>query len=509
MSDLDAREAQVDELLRVSGPKLRTAVAHGPVTDFRRPRSRRRGWVIAIATVVVLIIGLVAIGTNRNDQTRGNDPGRLYWQVTDLPNGLDLTSMGEPSSQTGPPGLSTRLNVYATDAAPLGPIVSVGGPSGVPGQDILPAAGGTNFHETAIAGRRAAFADGQSGQRLLYVEVDGHWVAMTSRNTNDATLMRLAAAVVRDADGSAEVPSADLVDGLTLVLPATAPINDLYVGSNFSGIDYANPDGRSLSLRVFEPKPSSRAMLGLQAPLRATKVAGGDGFVGNYSFELSDPPHDFRVAAWERGGLGFRITGFNVTDAEILAAANSVQPVSVAKWHEFLARTGTAQGPSETAPAFTAPAEGVPPGTDPPFTGEVHDVDIDVSVANPSSNEQIWSGTLPTGETWKVDITRVFDSIAMKPEINGAGQGMSYGPVLRAAGEELGCCGPISVITGDPNAAALRITTHQGDRFTIPLHDLPGTDGLRIAAIDLPNGGGPQAAELIDDRGNVLESLPS
>ena len=508
MSDLDAREAKVDELLRVSGPRLRTAVAHVPMPDFRRPRSRRRGWVIAIATVVVLIVGLVAIGTNRNDQSRGNDPGRLYWQVTDVPEGLDLTAMAEPLSQTGPPGAFTRVNVYATDAAPLGPIVSVGEPSGVPGQSVVPAAGGTNFHETTIAGRRAAFADGQSGLRLLYVEVDGHWVAMTSRNTSDATLTKLAAAVVRNPDGSAVVPSEDLVDGLRLVLPATAPMDELYVGSNFAGIDYASPDGRSLGLRVYEPTPSSRAMLGLQAPFRATKIAGDDGFVGNYSFEGQDPPLDVRVAAWERNGLEFRITGFSVTDDEILAAASSVQPVSLAKWHEFLARTSTDQVSTGTTPAGTAPAEGVPAGTDPPFTGDVHDVTVDVSVANPSANEQIWSGTLPTGEAWKVDISRVFDSIAIRPEINGAGQGMLLGPLVRAAGEELGCC-PLSVVTADPNAAALRVTTHQGDRFTIPLHDLPGTDGLRIAVIALAGGGGPQAAEVIDDQGNVLESLPS
>ena len=176
----------------------------------------------------------------------------------------------------------TMLNVYATDAAPLGSIVSVGGPSGVPGQDVVPAAGGTNFHETTIAGRRAAFADGQFGQRLLYVEVDGHWVAMTSRNTSDETLTNLTAAVVRNPDGSAVVPSEGLVDGLTLVLSATAPMDELYVGSNFAGIDYASPDGRSLGLRVYEPTPSSRAMLGLQAPFRATKIAGDDGFVGNW-----------------------------------------------------------------------------------------------------------------------------------------------------------------------------------------------------------------------------------
>ncbi len=508
MTDLDAHEQEVDTLLRLSGPRLRTALSHVAVTDFRRPRSRRRGWVIAIAAVVVLIVGLVAIGTNRNDQSLGNDPSRLYYQVNDVPDGLNLTSMIEPLSQSGPPGVTTMVNVYATDAAPLGQIVSVTGSSGVPGQEIVPASGGTNFRETTIAGNRAAFADGQSGQRLLFIEVDGHWVMLASRNIDDTALTKLAAGVTRNPDGSAAIPPVDLVDGLTLVLGADAPVADLFVGPDFAGIDYANPDGRSLGLRIAEPKPSSRAMLGLEAPLRSTKVAGGKGFIGNYTFSVSNPPLDVRVAAWERDGLAFRITGFNVSDVEILAAAQSVEPVPVATWHALLQRTGADQGSTETVPAGTVPAEPAPPGTDPPFTGDVRDVVVDVSVINPSTNEQIWSGTLPTGEAWSVDINWVYDSVAMQPAIDGVAQGSSYGPLARSTGQEIGCCAPLSVITADSTAAGLRVTTNHGDRFTIPLHDLPGTGGLRIAVLALAGGGGPQRAELIDADGNVLQTMP-
>ena len=259
MTDLGAPEDQIDAILRASGPRLRTAVSHIAVSDFRRPRSRRRGWAIAIAAVVVLIVGLVAIGTNRNDQSLGNDPSRLHWLLTDLPAGLVPVQMSEPGdqSQTGPPGVTAMINVYATDASPLGPIVSVAGSLGLRDQDIVPAAAGTNFHETTIAGRRAAIADGESGRRLLYVEVDGHWVVLTSRNIDDATLTKMAQAVVRSADGSAAIPSADLVDGLTLVLPADAPLSELGLGSNFAGVSYGDPDGRSIGLQVYAPKPSA------------------------------------------------------------------------------------------------------------------------------------------------------------------------------------------------------------------------------------------------------------
>ncbi len=508
MTDIEAHEQEVDTLLQLSGPRLRTAASHVAVTDFRRPRSTRgRGWVIAIAAVVVLIVGLVAIGTNRNGQSEGNDPSRLHWLLTDLPQGLELAQVSEPGdqSQAGPPGVTAMVNVYATDASPLGPIVSVAGSSGFGDQDIVPAAGGRNFHETTIGGRRAATADGGSGQRLLYIEVDGHWVSLTSRNIDDAALMTMAQAVVRHADGSAEVPSADLVDGLTLVLGADAPVTDLFVGGDLAGISYGDAVGRTISLQVYSPKVSARANLGLSMPLTPMKVAGADGFLGHYAVENSVPPTDVRVAMWVRGGLEFRVTGFNVTDVEVLAAAKSVEHASDAEWAGLLQKVGGGQAPSGTTPAATA--ELVPPGTDPPFTGDVRDVTIDVAVANPSPNEQVWSGTLPTGEAWSVEVSRVFDSVALRGSVGGQPQGLTYGPLARSPGQEIGCCGPLSAITADSTATGLRVTTNHGDRFTIPLHDLPDAGGLRIAVVALAGGGGPQRAELIDADGNVLQTL--
>jgi hypothetical protein len=515
MTDLDAREEDVDAILRASGQRLLAAMSQSPIAEFQRPRGvHRRSWIIAIAAVVVLVVGLVAIGTNRNDESLGNDPARLRWLVTDLPEGLRLVQVSDPGSQTGAPGAITMLNVYATDAAPLGPILSVRGNAGRPELEIVPAASGTNFQETTIDGHRAAFADGETGgTRLLFIELSGHWVLMTSRNIDDAALSLMAQSVIRNEDGTALIPAAGLLDGLTLMLSADAPIDDLGLAVSFAGVSYAKPDGRSIELQVFTPRLSSRALLGLGAALTPTKVAGADGFEGSYSIESSVPPINVHLLSWQRDGLGFLVMGLNVTETEVMAAAESAEPASDAKWNEMLRQVGggldSGAVPEGTAPAAgTVPAEPAPPGTDPPFIGDVRDVSVEITVTNPSANQQVWSGTLPTGETWKVDVTRVFDSIAMKPKINGSERGMSYGPLVRAAGQELGCCGPLSVITADPTATALRVTTNTGERFAIQLHDLPGTDGLRIAVIALPSGGGPQAAELIDEDSNVLEALP-
>ena len=45
--------------------------------------------------------------------------------------------------------------------------------------------------------------------------------------------------------------------------------------------------------------------------------------------------------------------------------------------------------------------------------------------------------------------------------------------------------------------------TPNGERYTIPLHELPGTDGVRVASIAIPDN---LLAELIDANGNVLQS---
>ena len=203
MSDLDEHEQRVDALMRASVPNLRTATMRSPIPNLRkRHGSARNNWMVAPSTTVVLIVGLVAIGTDRTDQSPGNDSSRLHWQVIVLPDGLNPTFIAEPGSQAGPPGTTTMVNVYATAAAPAGPVVAVSASMGRPGLDIIPAAAGSNFEETTINGRRAAFADATFGQRLLLIEVDGHWVELRSRNIDDSTLQELAKGIERNPDST-------------------------------------------------------------------------------------------------------------------------------------------------------------------------------------------------------------------------------------------------------------------------------------------------------------------
>ena len=83
--------------------------------------------------------------------------------------------------------------------------------------------------------------------------------------------------------------------------------------------------------------------------------------------------------------------------------------------------------------------------------------------------------------------------------------GSMIGPLPRPADQELACCNPPNVVTADPNAASLRVSRSNGDRYTIALHDLPGADDLRIAVVGVLDG--VQPMELLDAAGNVLQTL--
>lgn len=515
MTDLDERERSFDAVLRAAGLRLRDDLARSAVPSFRAPRlTHRRRWVIVVAVSIAVIVGLVAIGTNRNDRSIGNDPARLRWLVKDLPQGWKATGVFDPSA-TEINQLSSLINMYATPDSWRGPLLSVQGSMGPNGQSVVPGQikSQTNYHETTIDGRKAVFAD-DSGTRILYIEIGDHWVFLKSRMIADAELTALGQSVVLKSDGSAEIPATALVDGLQLVAPASAPIDSMILprkGTPVAVSNYQGPTDGSMTLAVGRPRSAPPAFAALSYTLEPIKIGNAQGFIGSFQVD-SDPPSTVWIAYWEREGLAFSLTGQGVSRADVVTAAESVDPASASAWTALL-QTTVPVAPAGTTPAADAPpgattaAGDAPPGTDPPYVGEPHDVTIDVSVAQPSANEQLWSGTFPTGETWSVKVVQLYDSISMWPAINGVAPGSMSGPLRRDPGAELGCCGPVSVVTANPKASSLRVMRHNGDRYTIPLHELPGTDGLRVAVIALPEAG-PQQAELIDMDGNVLEALP-
>lgn len=497
MSDLMGHES-IDDRARRASTQLRRTASTRSVAEL--PLRTRRHWlapIVAVATIGVVVVGLIAIGTNRNDPSTGNNESRFHWLVTDLPAGWKVQQVLDPFSPSDRRPPESLDSIYATSSAPAGPVVAVAGSEIVPGEGTMDE---TNYREFSIDGRRAAFADNRQGQRILYIESDRHWMRLTSRDIDDATLTRFARSAVRSSDGTATIPPANLSDGLELVAPPRTPqlpILSARLDGGVSAYGVAADGTRTLDLSVGRPSPSVRGGVALQSAMVPTTIGTTAGYSG--SFQVGPPPIvTARTLYWEHDGLAFYMMSYSLNETQMLAAANSIRPVSDKEWTRLVDAPSTNQATVATSPLATTPAETTP---------VIHDVPIDVSVAVHSPTSQTWSGTLPTGEAWTLDMSRVFDTISFLGEVDGQSAGISGTAIdVKAGATRIQGFDGGFVVTANKQGSAMRIIRSNGDRYTIPLHDLPGTNGLRVAALALPGTSAERRIELVDAEGTVIQS---
>ena len=497
MTDLMEHEP-IDDVARRAVAALRTSISIRPLPELNL-RSPRR-WiapVVALAAIAVVVVGLIAIGTNRNESV-GNDPNKLHWLLRDLPSGWKPADVFD--SATSPPHQIPDVfatNLYATDAAPLGPMLSVQGSTDTTQGIVIGSYSGDalGYVEFDLGGKRAAFARLPNGGRGLYVEINSSWVYLASRNISDELLLQLAGTLAADASGHYDVGAAALPDGFKKVVPMTATRRDLVT------VSYSSPASAAgiVLLAIGPAAPALVASPQMSFDFQPVSVGDFSGFVGSQTSENTTPPTTAWVVLWRRDGLDFQVSGQGLTEEQTIAAAASASRASPEEWSAL----GSQAGPVATAPAGTSPAE-VPSDTRPSFVGEPRDVAVTVTVDDISANEEQWSGVLPTGESWTARISRVYEQMDVRYLIDGklveSGFGTSTGP---PTGTSVSCCNPIA-ITNNPQATSLRVLRSNGDRYTVPLHELPGTGGVRVALIAIPDG--TLLAELIDTNGNVLES---
>ena len=189
-------------------------------------------------------------------------------------------------------------------------------------------------------------------------------------------------------------------------------------------------------------------------------------------------------------------SGQGVTSDQILNAAASASLASPDEWADLVGSQNLR--PNDTVATGTSPPV-VPVDTKPAFVDGPRDVTIFVTVDDVSANEQRWSGVLPSGESWSAKITRVYDRMDIRYSIDGNLTESSFGTsTAQATGDgQVTCCNPMA-ITKNPKAVALRVLRPNGDRYTIPLHELPGMDDVRIALIAMTR---QPTAQRIDRRG--------
>jgi hypothetical protein len=390
------------------------------------------------------------------------------------------------------------MNMYATDAEPLGPSLTVHGNTdttqgfelGSYSSEVL------SYQEFDLDGKRAAFAELPSGGRGLYVEIDSAWVYLESHGISDDVLRDLARTLAPDAAGHFDVGDSALPDGMHKVVSASDRHLDVV------SVDYAPPGNGSGSLQ-FAVRLASPALLGFGSPFlefKAVSVGDFSGFLGSVTSSIQAQPTTAWTVLWRRDGLEFVLTGQGVTSDQVLKAAASASRASPDEWAALGSHTN---GPADTVAAGTSPPE-VPTDTAPSFVGEPRDVAITVKVDDLSTNEERWSGVLPSGESWDAKIIRVYDRMDIQYSIDGSVVETSFGTSTAQAttSGQVVCCNPMA-ITKNPQAVSLRVLRSSGDRYTIPLHELPGTDGVRVALIAIPDN---LLAELIDAHGDVLES---
>ena len=87
----------------------------------------------------------------------------------------------------------------------------------------------------------------------------------------------------------------------------------------------------------------------------------------------------------------------------MLTAATSIRPAIAAEWAALVNAPADAPSQGTTPAAATyVPADTVVP------SNAVHDVPIEVAVTTKSTNVQTWSGVLPTGERWTLDLSHIY-----------------------------------------------------------------------------------------------------
>lgn len=333
----------LDDRIRVLMSRLDDATPFAPtfesldswVTLQSSEPKRGRRWapIMAVAAACALLGGLVAVHELRKTTPQSLSTSSTKQVATDLPTGWTVEGAVGPGSWTER-GLQPMVTVYATDRAPLGPIVALFSPQLGPGG---PSQGSRSV--TLADGRRAAVVLDEGGGGTADVEASpGNWIKMRSRGFDEAALLRLAATAVVDASGLPSLPSATAADaGLTSTATGTGWVpTDFATQSDVTLIPegetvthYRGPDSAStVTIYAYVPTAYDRAMIALaEAP-----TVAADGLI-DFTYHL---PPTLAGVYTERDGLAFYAEGPNTATAEMHRLVKSQHPVSDGDWDRLL-----------------------------------------------------------------------------------------------------------------------------------------------------------------------------
>jgi hypothetical protein len=457
----------IDEVARRAVVALQREISTRPLPEpsLRTPR-RWVAPVVALAAVAVVVIGLIAVGTNRNDPV-GNDPSDPRWILTDLPEGWSAVHASEPSERTltDQQGL-LRWVLYATDAAPLGPVVAI-----VPDQ-FTDMAEPSSLRHTEIGGRQAVV--GQShfpGVMWLDVELTAnHWVGMTGAGVDEAGMLAIGAHLTIDNVGLPILDDPATV-GLTFV-GAGDPSEVAVLRSDAIGTatsTYRSPAGEEWTLSVGPASDLGRAWAGL---FGATSVDGGEMFASN------------RSIFWERDKLAFRLevtTADNPDQSAMIRAARSVRQATSKEWARLLGGDTASVSVDTTAAATeTSISDGL--------TGSWTDVHVNTTVVTLDEFSYRLTFRGPDGSISTTDVKFLGRELDCGPLSIGLSGGATSG-------------GGTVCVVADPQAVStaveLRIYGNNGIRYIVDMQTINDVtfgvyhlDGVDTPRFDVVNEDG-------------------
>lgn len=337
-------DGDVDRWAREAAVALRRSMSTAPMPSGPRNSLGWRRPAFAVATVIVVVLGLTVIVRRHEEVPSTSSNQHLHWIVTDLPAGWNAESAQDieprPSASAG---ASVRTKIYATDAAPAGPIISVEWTVGNQPTVLQP---GTNKDETGavdsiVNGRRVVTANTASGGRVVYVAVADRSVRIRGRHVEAATLTRIAKDVIVDAAGDVTLDAGAIPVGLSQragwrVEEVDPEVEQVAFSRYTPGPDAVNmPDPRpSIDLSIRHAGSSVFAWLGLFAETpQPVTIAGLDGY---YIAHIGGPQSATAVIAWTRDANEFLLTGEGVDQPTLLAAATSVREANTQQWRQLV-----------------------------------------------------------------------------------------------------------------------------------------------------------------------------
>ena len=345
MRDVERADFDLDGLAREATASLHASTSNLPIP--MAPHSSR-GWrrpTFAIATVVVVIVGLTFIVRRHESTPSINSSPSLHWLVTDLPSGWSATSADDIAPQPSvSDGASVQTKIFATDAAPVGPIISIEwAAAGKAATSLQPGSYSdeTGSVDSVVNGRDLVTATTAVGGRVIYVESPDGWIRIRGRRVDDATLTAISRDVTANTAGQLTLNADVIPPGMSerpgwMLEEVDPQIEPVAYSRYLPGPDAASVQGPRpfINLEVRPAGSSVFAWLGLFAETpQPVAVAGGG---GHFIAHIGGSESSTAVVAWTRGSTEFLLTGERVDRSALLAAARSVRVASAGQWQQLV-----------------------------------------------------------------------------------------------------------------------------------------------------------------------------